>query len=1848
MKKTSALRGFTALVILCCLFFLNSCGSKPVHTENTYTKEDALLVSHVTGGIIDPGSVIAVRFVEPPKSSVRDRALKSNPFSFSPDIRGKAAWTEDDTLVFKPVKPLKERSAYTGVLDLSFLEEKAAGKESIEFSFSTMGTEITGFTGEFITEKSDSPEDVRYSGEFSLNFFKDPEILSRAIQLNVNGKEVPVEIAPQNKETGLYKFSSSLIARNTERKEVRVTFKKELGLSDTYVNTAYLEPIDVFTVTDIKMNDEGRSAGIQVKFTDQLDTSQNIEGLISVEPYEPVSIKTYGKDVYLQGDFKRGEKYTVNVRKNIKSSRGTKTAEQVSADVEIEDVKPQMEFIHSGVFLPSTGNSRIYLKTVNLRKIDVSVIQVFENNLGQFLQTEQLSSSSDRNSQFNYQYVNRVGVPIAETELTIGEEKNKWLVQELDLSSLIDPEEKGLYLVSVTFDREDMIYPLDEEQRYYHGDDYYSNPNSRGYLYTNGRIYKPVMVSDIGLTWKAGSREHAVYATDLITASPLQGVRVTLRTYQNQIIAQGITDSDGTVTFGDIDRNAFYMTGERGNQRSVVKANEMAWNLSSFNTGGSAAGDRGTRAFLYTDRGVYRPGDTVQLGVIVRNRDNTFPDDHPVELTVYNPQGQVYSETTTTSGKDGFYHFEITTQEADPTGTWTAYVTAGSETFSTKIRIETIVPNRLKVNLSPVPEGLDWRDDDVDITLSSSYLFGAPAASLEAEIDAEIQSREKSFEGYPGFRFSSEISSPPRFDQSVFRGNLSPQGTAQVSLSLPSFSGAPSALDLVLHARVLEKGGRAVHQVRSVPVNPYRYYAGVKKPEMKYGYAQIGSSFEFPYILVDSEGNPASGKSLSYRIYRNERYWWWEYDSYDEYKARYKSDSYTELIKEGTVISKQKPGTISFAPEQWGEYYAEVVYPGTGEDGSGHSAGFFFRASAWSDQPAGADEGTLSITTDKESYNPGEIAEITMITPDEGRILLTLERDGKIISSQWRDPARGETKISIPISRDMLPTTYAAVSLIQPHGQSENDRPIRMYGIVPLNVIDPQTKQELSIITEPVIEPDTDFYVTVQTKSGRPTQFTLAVVDEGLLDLTNFPTPDPWSEFYSKQRLSVRSYDLFSQVIGVFKGDVFKTFSIGGGEGEMMMAPEEGAEAERSRRFEPVALFKGPLKTDPSGKAVVKFHMPNYVGSVRIMAVSASGDAYGSASKAVPVRSDVVMLPTLPRVLGPGEEAIVPINLFALAGNLGPVTVRVRAEGPVNFSGSTYRTVWIDKDEERDVFFDLETENAVGPAKIFITLDYGNKTAQTVIPINVRASSTPLTLWSEGRVEPDNRTSLSLPEEGIKGSNKAVLTIHKRENLHLSHRYNWLIRYPYGCIEQTVSAVFPQLYLKDFISADNDESSEIDRNINEAIKALRKFQLPSGGFTYWPGRSEPSSWGTNYAGHFLIEASVLGYHVPKDMISNWLRFQNNAALSSRDDLTTRLYRLYLLALSGEGAVGAMNLIKENSLHELRTVERWMLASSYYLTGMENTADTILRNAGIEVEQYQEFGGTYGSTLRDQAIILEQAVMMERSYTADLLFESVSEIIAGSRWLSTQETGYSLLAMGKYLESMRVDGDLLAGTIILPDGREIPFSTRESVYKKDLTEYLYNGGAVSTGNRKSVTVEIDPITSAARVFPVLQWEGLPLKPEFLDESKNIDLTVNWYDNEGRKVDVTGLTQGKEFWARITVQRPATNRIFMEELALTQMIPSGWEIINTRLTGEENPWWMRQFSMGSFDYMDIRDDRVSWFFDMPSHTSSLDFVFKVQAVTAGTFFLPPTSAEAMYRKEDYYAVLGGRYITVKERE
>jgi len=1814
---------------------LFACKTKPKEGQALSPAEIAKRITAVTSGLISSGTPILVRFSEPVvKKEQTGTSLKKTVFSFEPNAEGSAYWQNSQTLIFKPSRPWPIRQKYKAALNIKALFPALKAEQALfPFSFRIAGREVKNFSADFAKVQPDKTESLILKGTISFTESTNLKAVQKAAFLETGGKRLALK---WNQEQQVFHFQSIPIKRGKTKKNINFIIKKDpLQLSVNFQRSFNLPSLHALTLSNIITASQEEKPQLTLEFSDQLDSRQNLAGLIRVEPQVKIRLRTLGKKVFIKGPFRYGKTYRLILQPGIRSRWGSTLKTKLEKKVPFEDMLPQIRFSNSGVFLPSSNRKTILFQSVNVRKVHLEALKVFESNLGQFLQTEKLDGRKERSRNFSYN-INRVGISVVKKDLAIGNVRNRWLQNALDLNKLIPVQKAGLYLLRLTFERKDMLYDISENNLRYtrRRYNYYNDPSSYGYIYSHGRIYKPVILSDIGLTYIRGQSRHYVFANNLLNAKPLSGVHVQLRSYQNQLLAEGRTGPKGMVEFDGVKEKVFYVQGSKSGQRSIVKPSEMAWNLSTFDTRGAEIREGGLRGFIYTERGIYRPGDAVNCCFIVRNAQQTFPENHPVSLNIRNPLNQIVFQSAAHQAQDGFYRFRYQSGANDLTGNYTAEFKAGSQTFRHNIRIETIVPERLKVEIKTPLKHIKAGARTLPVTLSSKYLFGNPASGLESMLNVSVFPLPKKFKKYNRFIFENRARFYETINVRLFAGRLNRQGKAQINWTLPSFSDAPSALAARIEARVTERGGRPAKNFLLLSIDPYNYYVGIDKSALRYGSMALQKEIKLPVILLDSQGTEAPGRTLNYRIYHNEQHWWWEYSSSDRYRLRFKSDKNTKLIRKGTLISGRTPVLLSFTPQKQGKYLVEV------QEDNGHTAAVFLQAYPWGASPSmQKNAGILTLQSDKKKYHPGEQAQISFPVPPQASVLMTIEKEKQILKSEWFSAQKDQRQMTlkVAVNKAMLPNAYVCVSVIQPQAQTENDRPIRMYGVLPLMVEEENTHQYLQLYLPRKLKPGRPFTVQVQTRDHQPTQLTIAVVDQGLLSLTRFRTPDPWQAFFGKQQLGMATFDLFSQVIGANRGDVFRTFSIGGGMTEEAYRTGQLVQ-QQVNRFKAVSLFKGPLQTDAKGHVSAHFKLPEYVGAVRIMAVSAKGARYGKAEKTVVVKSDLMLLPTLPRALGPGDRFRLPVVVFATNPQIKKVTLQAQIQGPLYIVSNPVLQVNFTEPGQQTVYFTLQAKEAAGKASVTFKAQSVNYRAHFQTKIAVRAASARVSESNTQVLGKGQTVGMLIPDKGLAGSNRATLSLQRRPNLKLKRRILWLIRYPYGCIEQSVSAALPQLYLLDFIPKTLMARHDIDQYINAAINRLNKFRMTDGGFSYWPGSDKQSDWGSIYAGYFMTEARNAGYHVPDELFKSWLNKMREQARMGLGDLMEQVYRVYVLTLAGKADIGSMNLLRENHLAQMSDVQRWLLAAAYKHAGIESIAATILAATGSKVTSYPVFSETFGSALRDKALMLEQMVYFEHWRQAAGLADELAGALSSQEWYSTQSTAYMLMALGKFFDANEAQNAIrqrMVGTIIWPDGQKESFDTDKINFQIPVHKYF----------GQQVKIHLSESSTLKRAYVTLEWSGLPLHNFGKAESKNLKLKVEWLNEDGMPLDPSKLKQGQIFWAHFRVSGPPHYNVKISHLALVQILPAGWEVETALAAAESQPAWMRKWHLDRETYKDFRDDRVMWFFDLPAYGSFFDFTVKLSVVGQGRFFLPPTLCEAMYN-HNYRASGKGMVVETME--
>ena len=864
----------------------------------------------------------------------------------------------------------------------------------------------------------------------------------------------------------------------------------------------------------------------------------------------------------------------------------------------------------------------------------------------------------------------------------------------------------------------------------------------------------------------------------------------------------------------------------------------------------------------------------------------------------------------------------------------------------------------------------------------------------------------------------------------------------------------------------------------------------------------------------------------------------------------------------------------------------------------------------------------LAFSLDKDSYEIGETATAIIPAAAGGRALVSLENGSTVLQQQWLEVSdQGDTKLTFKITPEMAPNVYLHISLLQPHAQTVNDLPIRMYGIAPVFVTNRQTILQPQIKMPEVLRPETDFNVTVSEKSGKPMTYTLAIVDDGLLDLTNFKTPDPWNEFYAREALGIRTWDMYDDVLGASGGRYSSLFSTGG---DASLKPADA----KANRFKPVVKFIGPFYLAKGKQQTHTLKLPMYVGSVRAMVVAGQDGAYGNAEKTAFVRTPLMLLSTLPRVLSTQEEITVPVNVFAMENQVKNVTVSLEASGAgVQITGNRQQSLTFDQPGDQLAYFTLKTGSKTGKATIHLTASGNGQQTKETIEIEVRNPNPVVTLRNSQWIEAGQEAELSYTLAGSSSANNQVqLEVSRIPSVDISRRFDFLYNYQHHCTEQLTSKALPLLFVSQFKAVDEQEAEKIKTNVQEAIRQIYARQLPNGGFVYWPGNAVADEWITSYTGMFLTLAQEKGYAVHPNVLNKWKRFQRAAAQNWRmpqeasnwqiwQSELQQAFRLYTLALAGAPEYGAMNRMKEQP--GLSIQAKWRLAAAYALTGKMKPAGELVYNAETTVIPYSSMNLIYGSSDRDEAMILETLILMKRDRDALQQAKKVSQNLAQENWFSTQSTAFALMAMGRLAKQ-------LSGTLDFTwswNGKQQPaVKSAKAVFEKEIATSP-KSGTVSVKNQGKGALSVDLITRTQLLNDTL--------PAIAD---NIRLDVKYTDMAGSPISVEDIRQGTDFMSAVTLSNISGTSDY-SNLALTHIIPSGWEIYNERMivpeasSSNSNEANTPESSADKYTYKDIRDDRVLTYFDL-RRGESKTFTVRLQATYAGNFILPAIQCEAMY--------------------
>ena len=1850
------------LILLTVIAGFSSCKSN--QKDIIPSAEYAPYVNAYTGGVISQNSTIRIELTQDQPMVDLNQELKDNPFSFSPSLKGKTYWVSNNIIEFVPEEgALKPGAFYEGTFHLGDFVDVDKKLEEFNFSFRVQERNFSIHTDP-ITVTATQPDQVTVTGEIRFSdVVKKEEVEKMLTAGSEKNKSYPIEITQTDHPTR-YAFSISQITKEAEDYQLEITAKGNPAGIDRTQNESILIPAkNSFRFLSAVRIDQPEN-GIEIIFSDPVSNTQDLKGLIDVPEVSSSIFQIKENKVFVYFEAGKQNKLTLNIHEGIRNSQDKPLGTSHSISFSELNLKPQVEMATSAAILPDSKSLIIPFRAVNLYAVDLSVIRIFESNVLMFMQNNSLSSANE---------LRRSGRLVYKKTLWLAKDSSKdvhrWEDYSIDLAGLIHQEPGAIYRVILSFRQEYSAYPCggsenkemqfadnkssdnltkvsgetlseDDEAVWDTPETYYyynssvpmdwsqyrwterDNPCHPSYYMNSDRIAAcNIFASNLGMIVKRNSLNKLwIAVNNILDTKPVAKAQVTIYNFQLQPIGKGETNGEGLVEITP-KGVPFIAVAEADKQKAYVRVVDgEEQSVSRFDVGGKDI-QKGLKGFIYGERGVWRPGDTLHISFMLEDREKRIPDKHPVALEIYNPRGQFYTKMISTQGTNGFYTFAVPTQADDPTGLWNAYVKVGGTAFHKSLRIETIKPNRLKITLA-LPTILQASSKDVYAPLTSSWLTGATASRLKAKVEMSLSKVNTQFKNYGQYLFNNPATDFTTVRADVFNGVLDAEGRAGVNIQLPVATGAPGMLNATLTTRVFEPGGDASIYSQTVPFSPFTSYVGINLNQPKGKYIETDKDHVFDIVTVNDQGQPVNRSNLEYKIYRISWSWWWE--NGEESFGTYINNSSITPVASGNLQTTGGKTSFKFRINypDWGRY---LVYVKDRE--SGHATGGTvyidwpdWRGRSNKTDPSGIK--MLAFSLDKDSYEIGETATAIIPAAAGGRALVSLENGSTVLQQQWLEVSdQGDTKLTFKITPEMAPNVYLHISLLQPHAQTVNDLPIRMYGIAPVFVTNRQTILQPQIKMPEVLRPETDFNVTVSEKSGKPMTYTLAIVDDGLLDLTNFKTPDPWNEFYAREALGIRTWDMYDDVLGASGGRYSSLFSTGG---DASLKPADA----KANRFKPVVKFIGPFYLAKGKQQTHTLKLPMYVGSVRAMVVAGQDSAYGNAEKTAFVRTPLMLLSTLPRVLSTQEEITVPVNVFAMENQVKNVTVSLEASGAgVQITGNRQQSLTFDQPGDQLAYFTLKTGSKTGKATIHLTASGNGQQTKETIEIEVRNPNPVVTLRNSQWIEAGQEAELSYTLAGSSSANNQVqLEVSRIPSVDISRRFDFLYNYQHHCTEQLTSKALPLLFVSQFKAVDEQEVEKIKTNVQEAIRQIYARQLPNGGFVYWPGNAVADEWITSYTGMFLTLAQEKGYAVHPNVLNKWKRFQRAAAQNWRmpqeasnwqiwQSELQQAFRLYTLALAGAPEYGAMNRMKEQP--GLSIQAKWRLAAAYALTGKMKPAGELVYNAETTVIPYSSMNLIYGSSDRDEAMILETLILMKRDRDALQQAKKVSQNLAQENWFSTQSTAFALMAMGRLAEQ-------LSGTLDFTwswNGKQQPaVKSAKAVFEKEIATSP-KSGTVSVKNQGKGALSVDLITRTQLLNDTL--------PAIAD---NIRLDVKYTDMAGSPISVEDIRQGTDFMSAVTLSNISGTSDY-SNLALTHIIPSGWEIYNERMivpeasSSNSNEANTPESSADKYTYKDIRDDRVLTYFDL-RRGESKTFTVRLQATYAGNFILPAIQCEAMY--------------------
>lgn len=1561
---------------------------------------------------------------------------------------------------------------------------------------------------------------------------------------------------------------------------------------EAYARADQLRTMLAFAVASTKLNTEGETPEACVEFRGELAATDTTtySDFIRIEPETKVSFRVSGTQLCI-GDLAFGTGYKLTILQGLPSLYGDKLAKNEEWSFSIGDRAPSIGFRNQAYVLPKIGSTGVPVISVNVDKVKLRLLRINDRNLinelyeGRFLNNLE---EYDRE-----RIAEQSGAEIWTGEMDVTRERNKRVVTAFPLDEVVPETEPGIYILMArnAADEQD---PEDYNWRW--------QPQATQWL----------VVSDLGLTTFAGANGLDVLARSLESGRAIHRLELQLLARNNEILATATTDTSGIAHFdpgllrGEGGRRATaIMAFRRDGDFSFLDISGPAFDLSDRGVGGRAMpGD--LDLFFYTDRGVYRPGETAHVMALARDPAAMSVPKQKLTFRLLRPDGVEARRFVDVEDTGGAYHLAIDFAASARTGGWSveAYLDPeGDPIASTSFLVEEVVPARIEATLTPADAPL-VPPAPLTVQVHAKYLYGAPAANLTVKGEVVIAADPKPFPEWPGYTFGLDGEKMDSVRLSYDDMMTNTAGHLEIDMSFDEVPEAQVPLAATLRVEIYEFGGRPVIETITKPIRDRELYLGIK-PQFPDDQVQQGSEAGFEVIALDRDGKPVAKPGLAYRLVKEDwDYVWYYRDNRWDYDYIVRDSD----ASNGTLdIAAAQPGKVAVHVD-WGRYRLEVFDPE-----SGVASSHRFYAGWWAQPGTGGTPDKLQVVADKESYAADDTAEIHLTAPFAGEAQVTIATDRIIDTFPVSIPEDGKT-VKVRIDKEWGAGAYVLVNAFRA-GEGQERGPGRAIGLTWL-AIDPAPRTlNVSMVVPEFVEPRqrVEIPVTVTNLAGKQAYLTLAAVDEGVLQLTDFATPDPIDHYFGKRRLGVEIRDLYGQLIDGREGARGQIRSGGDGEG----LAKRGA----PKQMKLVALFSGIVELDAEGKVVIPLDVPDYNGRLRLMAVAWDSANVGAAEAGLVVRDPVVTLATAPRFLAPSDKGSLSFAVQNVAGGAGLYAIKLSASDNLRLTGETNWSKELAVGASAEWRVDLAAAG-LGDGYVEMSLTGpDNFTLSRRIDVPVRAAQPAVTQTLTQRLLPGEplRVSGAALGDFLPETADLKLSFSATPNLDVQTVLASLYRYPYGCVEQTTSVAFPMLFANELAerwSLDKEVVAGDEKRVQAAIGRILERQRGDGLFGLWSSYSNSDNWLSAFVMDFLTRAKEQGYEVPDIAYRHGIDALGFVVTSYNDEsannLAARAYAHYVMSRAGQGRLSDLRYLADNYLDRMPSgLALAQLGTALAHHGDMARAGLAFDAAIVAANRARRPLLDYGSDLRDWGGII--ALMAEAKlpgYDAAAYLDRLASLQTSRRYLSTQEQVWLLLA------AKATSSSTPPQVSIARDAAEAVPQARPYMLTLASAEL---GGATTFVNKGS-----EPVYAKASA------SGVPFA-ELPPEQSGFTISRSFYHLDGSPADLAQVKQNDVLVVLVGGELTARHQ---RRALVVDLLPAGFEIENTRLSDARQTnelGWVSELTMPT--YAEFLDDRYIAALDLNGDADNRRFTvgYMVRAVTPGTFTLPAPAVEDMYAPE-----------------